>query len=193
MGEATRQAREEVIRARAALSGEVDELGAALRTSLDIPTKVKRNPVQTVGLAAGAAFLVVGGPKRILQKIELKLRGGKPKPPKGLLPKEVEEITEKLGPDGEIVRARLEREFAAYLREKSKKGQLAAGPRESAWRLFDAMAIPLGAQMARRLTERFFAADPDRPPVPATEEKATGTEALVEDAAVVAATQDQGA
>jgi hypothetical protein len=193
MGEATREAHAEVVRARAALSGEVDELGSAVRSSLDIPAKVRRKPLQTAGIAAGAAFLVVGGPKRILQRVETALRGGKPKPPKGLLPREVERITAKLGPDGDAVRVRLEREFAAYLREKSKKGQLAGGPRESAWRLFDAIAIPLGAQTARRLTERLFAADPNRPPVPEEAEKASGTEVLLEDAAVVAAQEEPGA
>jgi hypothetical protein len=188
MDETTRAAREEVIRARAALSGEVDELGSAARSSLDIPGKVRREPVKTVGIAAGAAFLAVNGPKRVLRAVENRLRGGKPPPPKSLLPKDVEKAIDRLGEDGPYVKARLEREFARYLEEKSKAGKMEAGGRQSLWRLFDAVAVPLGAQASRRLTERLLAADPDRPAVPAVEEKASGTEALLEDAAVVAAT-----
>ena len=60
MGEQTRTAREEVLAARAALSSEVDELGSAARSAVDIPAKVRRNPAQTAGLAAGAAFFALG-------------------------------------------------------------------------------------------------------------------------------------
>jgi hypothetical protein len=191
MAETTKQAREEVIRARAALAGEVDELGSAARSSLDIPAKVRRQPVKTAGLAAGAAFLVLNGPKRIYRAAETRLRGGKPKPPKTMLPKEIDRAVESLGEDAPYVRARLEREFARYLEEKARTGKLEPKARQSLVRLFDAIVVPLGAQTARRLTERLLAADPDRPPVPAVEEKASGTEALLEDAAVVAATDQQ--
>lgn len=187
MGKATREAREEVIRARAALAGEVDELGSAARSSLDIPAKVRRNPVKTVGLGAGAVFLLANGPKRVLRSVETRLRGGKARPEKGLLPKQIDRAVDSLGEDAPHVRARLEKEFYRYLQDKARTGRMETTGRQSLWRLFDALAVPLGAQAARRLSERFLSADPDRPPVPAAEEEASGSEALLEDAAVISA------
>ncbi|MBA3778297.1 MAG: hypothetical protein H0X16_03150 [Chloroflexi bacterium] len=187
MGEATRQAHEAVVRARTALRGEVDELGSATRSALDIPAKVRENPVQTVGLATGAVFLAVGGPKRILQAAETRLRRGKKRRdrPKGILPKEIDRTVKSLGDDEAVVREKLEREFAHYIREKAKTGKLEPSGRQSMWRLFDVIAVPLGAQVSRRFAERLLAADPDRPPV--ATEPAIGREALAEDAAVIAA------
>ena len=44
MGETTSQARQDVARARTALSTEVDELDLAVRSAVDIPAKIRRNP-----------------------------------------------------------------------------------------------------------------------------------------------------
>ena len=189
MGEATRAARQQVVEARAALGGEVDELGSAARSALDVPAKVRRNPVQTAGLAAGAVFLAVGGPRRVVRGVERRLRGGTPPPPKTLLPKDVERAVDDLGPNAAAVRARLEREFARYLEEQRKEGRLERSPRDSALRLFEAFAIPFGAQASRRLLQRLFAADPTRPSPAA--EPSTGSEALAEDAAAIKATEGE--
>ncbi len=162
MGESTKQARQAVIAARAALATEADELTAATRSALDIPAKARKHPVETAGLAGGAAFLAVGGPKRVLRLVGRAVRRGKEPPPKTLLPKDVQKVINGLGEDGRKVQARLEREFASYL-EKRKKADTQASSRASFWRLFDVMAKPLGRQAAKQMAERLMAADRDRP------------------------------
>jgi hypothetical protein len=189
MGEATRAAREQVKAARRDLGREVDELGSEARSSLDLPAKVRRNPVQTVGLGAAVVLLAAGAPRRGLRFVQRKLRGGKPEPPSNALPKEVQRAIDDLGPDAAAVRARLDKEFAKFLARERTEGKLERSPQDTLLRLVEAFAVPFGAQASRRLTERLFAADPDRPAVPgeAAREKATGREALLEDAATVAA------
>ena len=161
MGEATERALAEVAAARAALGGQVDELEAATRSALDIKAKVRRSPAKAVGMVGGAAFLATGGPKRVLRGLSRRVRGTPA--PKALLPQEIQRAVYGLGPDGPAVKARLEREFAAYLAAQRKAGKLTGGPSSSIWKLFDALAAPIGAQAAKRLIEQFLAADPGRP------------------------------
>lgn len=192
MGSETAEARKQVVAAREALGREVDELESAARSAFDIPAKVKTHPVQTVGLGAGIVLLAAGAPRRGIRWVERKLRGGKPERPPKALPKEVERAIDDLGPDAAAVRARLDREFARFLAKERKDGQLERTPQQSALRIIEALAIPLGAQAARRLTERLFAADPDRAAVrPEGVEKSSGVEALAEDAATVAAAEEK--
>jgi hypothetical protein len=190
MGAETREARKQVEAAREELRREVDELESAARSALDIPAKVRKHPVETVGIGTAAVLLVAGAPRRGLRWAERKLRGGRAQPPPRALPKEVLRAIDDLGPDAAAVRARLDREFARFLAKERKEGKIERDPRQTVLRIVEAMAIPLGAQAARRLTERLFAADPNRPAVsPDGREKASGTEALAEDAATVAASE----
>ncbi len=195
MGEATREAREKVAEARDAFGREVDELGSAARTAFDIPAKVRQNPVQTAGLAAGAAFLAAGGPKRVLRAVERRLRGGKRRRPRTLLPKEIERAIDGLGGDAAEIRERLDREFARYLERERREGKLERSPTARVLGLLEAFAIPFGAQVSRRLTQRLFAADPNRPAADrgadAAADGTSGTQALAEDAAAYRALQDR--
>ena len=99
MGDSTKQARQAVVAARAALATEADELVAAGRSAVDIPAKVRNHPIETAGLAGGAVFLAAGGPKRILRAVGKAGRGGKEPPPKTLLPKDVQKVIDGLGDD----------------------------------------------------------------------------------------------
>ena len=197
MGEATREAREKVAEAREALGREVDELGSAARSAFDIPEKVRRYPVQTAGLAAGAAFLAAGGPKRVLRGVERRLRRGKRRRPQTLLPKEIERAVDGLGDDAAEIRERLDREFARFLERERKEGKLERSPTSRLLGLVEAFAIPFGAQVSRRLTERLFAADPNRPPADRAggRDDAAGetpaAQALAEDASAYRALQDR--
>lgn len=191
MGEETAEARKQVAAARRALSSEVDELESAARSALDVPAKVRRHPVETVGLGTGIVLLAAGAPRRGLRWVERKLRGGKAQAPSRALPKEIEKAINDLGPDADAVRARLDREFARFLAKERKEGQIERTPQQTLLRLLEAFAIPVGAQAARRLTERLFAADPNRPALsPDGREKSSGTEAFAEDAATVAAADE---
>src|SRR5829696_172330 len=109
MAQSTADARQEVENARRAVGSELDELGAAARASLDIPAKVRRNPVRTAGVAGGAAFLLLGGPKRLGKAAERRLFPRRAERLPTVLPKEVETTVNRLGPDErDKVRAHLE-------------------------------------------------------------------------------------
>src|SRR5215510_2252684 len=119
MGARTDAARAEVLAARAGLDEELLKLEAAGRAAVDIPARLRREPAKVLGAAGGAAFLLLGGPKRALQGARRAIFGKAPDVPTSMLPPEVEKTLKKLGPDGEKVRGTLEREFAAYLDEKA--------------------------------------------------------------------------
>lgn len=158
MGEGTVAARAEVLAARAALDGELERLEASARAAVDIPAKIRRNPVKTAGLAAGAGFLLVGGPAKVLRGARNRIFG-KPDPlPKSMLPREIDKALGELGDDGSRVRGTLEREFAAYLKEKAPErkardlnGILAA--------MIASVGLPVAQRYGRQLVERVFAPD----------------------------------
>ena len=128
MDESTAAARQQVVEARAALLVEVDELGAATRSALDVPAKVRKNPVKFAAGTAGLTFLVVGGPQRTARRVVRTLRGGRTRPPKSVLPDEIERLVADLGGDSEQIRARLDREFADYLGSQKRAAGCATVP-----------------------------------------------------------------
>ncbi|MDQ2966255.1 MAG: hypothetical protein M3R57_10450 [Chloroflexota bacterium] len=155
MGAQTDAARAGVVAARAELETEVERLEAAARSAVDIPAKIRREPIKTAGLAAGVAFLVAGGPQRLFRRARRAVVGPEADRPKSLLPEEVDKELRKLGSDGERVRATLEKEFAKYLedhREEREKRDLGA----VAALLLATVAKPVTAQAVRRMAERLF-------------------------------------
>jgi hypothetical protein len=145
VGASTDAARARVLAARGDLEDEIARLEAAGRSAVDIPAKVRREPAKTAGLAAGAAFLVAGGPKRAFRRVRRAIQGPEADMPKSMLPKEVDRELKKLGRDGEKVRGTIEREFARYLDEHRQE-------RES--RDLGAVAALLLSQVAKPLTQR---------------------------------------
>ena len=117
MGEGSDAARAQVLAAREALGDELERLEASARTAVDVPAKVRRHPGRAVGVAAGAGFLLVGGPKRVFRRAK-RVVFGPPEPlPTSMLPKEIDKAIRDLGDDGEKVRGTIEREFATYLEQ----------------------------------------------------------------------------
>jgi hypothetical protein len=115
VGASTDAALEEVLAARSSLAEETDRLKASAKNAVDIKGKVKRNPRRAAGVAAGTAFVLVGGPKRVLRGVKHRIVG-KPDPlPPSLLPSEIDKAVRALGDDGAKVRGALERSFAEYL------------------------------------------------------------------------------
>ena len=121
MAARTDAARAAAVASRAELAEEVARLEAAGRAAVDIPAKIRRAPAQTAGLAAGAAFIVAGGPKRLIRGFRRAVFGPEADLPKSMLPREVDKTLKKLGSDGDKVRGTLEREFASYLDEKAEE------------------------------------------------------------------------
>lgn len=162
MADSTAEARQELERARRRADAELDELGAATRSALDIPAKIRRNPLKMAGLAGGAAFLALGGPKRVIRATEKRVFPGRKEKLESILPKEVARTVDKLGGDAAAVRANLERDFMHYLERKHPEE--APNARRSFWRTYDILAGSLGTLAARTMAKRLFQepADPRR-------------------------------
>lgn len=160
MAEATDQARQEVIDARRALAGEADDLDVATRAALDIPAKVRHNPLRTAGLATGAVFLAAGGPKRVLKAVERRVAPSRQDRVRSVLPKELDRIVGRLGDDADKVRGQLESDFVSYLRREHP--QVAPSGRGSFWRTYDTFVGALGAIAARELAKKIFESPADR-------------------------------
>jgi hypothetical protein len=160
VGTRTDAAEAAVVAARADLADQVDRLEAAGRAAVDIPAKVKANPAKAAGVAAGGAFLAVGGPKRLFRRAKRAITGKDEELPSELLPKEVEKTLKKLGTDGRAVRGTLEREFARYLderqNERKKEGVVAA-----ATGLALTALRPIAMRGGRQIAERML--DPNQP------------------------------
>ena len=113
-------ARDRVLAARAALDEELTELRGSARAAVDIPSKVRQSPAKAAAVAGGVAFLVLRGPQRLWRGLREKVTGRPAPMPSRLLPKEIEKTLGKMGDDGDKVRGTLERDFAAYVKEKQK-------------------------------------------------------------------------
>ena len=153
----------ELEEARAGLSDSLDELSDATHSALDVPAKVRRNPVKTAALVGGTGFLLVGGPRRVARFVARRvLPQPRPDPHAGILPPEIEKVLKDSGVarDPEVRRA-LNKDFADYLKQKGKYG---AEPNAAAslWRTFDRVAGPLGTAGARVLVQRLMEAEEDR-------------------------------
>ena len=154
-----RAAMDELEAARADFVASLDGLNDATQSALDIPAKVRRNPVRTVALAGGAGFMLLGGPRRIVRLVAGQLGGDSPGPNHGILPTDVEKVLKDAGVARDpTVRRALEDDFADYLKQKGEYGP-APGAATSFWRTFDKVAGPLGTVTARVLVERLMEAD----------------------------------
>jgi hypothetical protein len=116
----TDAARDRVLAARAALGGELETLEASARAAVDVPAKIRRSPAKAAGIAGGAAFLVLGGPRRVFRAGKRAVTGAPAPLPDSMLPDEVERTLRKLGDDGDKVRGVLERDFAAYVKQANQ-------------------------------------------------------------------------
>jgi hypothetical protein len=114
--------------------------------------------VKTAGLAAGAVFLVAGGPKRVFRRVKRVIAGPEAPLPKSMLPPEVDKALRKMGSDGDKVRGTIEREFAEYLeahqgeRDKRDLGAVLA-------LLLSGLSRPFLQQASRRMAGRLFSSD----------------------------------
>jgi len=160
VGTRTDAAREAVVAARADFDDQVDRLEAAGRAAVDVPAKVRAHPARAAGVAAGGAFLAVGGPKRIFRRAKRAVTGKDEELPSELLPKDIEKSLKKLGTDGRKVRGTLERDFAKYLDDRQKERR-----QEGILNALSALALtalrPIVTKGGRQFAERML--DPDGP------------------------------
>ena len=160
MGTRTDAALAQVVAARADLGDQVDRLEAAGRAAVDVPAKVRANPAKAAGIAAGGAFLAVGGPKRLFRRARRAITGKEEELPSELLPKDVEKALRKIGTDGSKVRGTLERDFAKYLDDRSKERKK-EGILAGVVALGTTALRPVAIRTGRQLVERML--NPDGP------------------------------
>lgn len=152
--EATAAAAAEVGAARAALGDELVRLEAAARAAVDVRAKIRRNPGKAAAAVAGTAFVVGGGPRRVLRSARRRIFGAPDPLPPSLLPDQVERAVRALGDDGAKVRGALEREFASFVDANRKT--------ESRFtrRVLLTAGVPLASQVARALVKRLMETSP---------------------------------
>ena len=123
MGTRTDAALAQVVAARADFDAEVDRLEAAGRAAVDIPAKIRREPVKAAGVAAGAAFLAARRPEAAVPAGEARdpRRGGAAALPSRCSPTRSRRPSRSSAPTASKVRGTLEREFAKYLDERAKE------------------------------------------------------------------------
>jgi hypothetical protein len=155
VGARTDAARAEVVARRQLLLVEVDRLEAAGRAAIDIPAKIRRAPGKTVALAAGTAFLVLGGPKRSFRAARRAIFGPTADLPKSMLPEQIDKALRSLGDDGDRVRGVLEREFVDYL-DKNKGARDARDLPGTIAELGGNVLRPAASEAGKRLAKELF-------------------------------------
>jgi hypothetical protein len=161
VGARTDAARQEAVAARAGLAEEVERLKSSARSAVDVKAKVKRYPARAAGAVAGTAFLVAGGPRRVLRAVKRRVVGEPDPLPASLLPDEVDRAVRALGDDGVKVRGALERGFADYL-DATAGDRKAAARSRSLSRLAFGIATPIAKRVAQQALKRVLA-EPHRP------------------------------
>jgi hypothetical protein len=146
-------ARDRVLAARASFGEELEALEASARAAVDIPAKIKRSPAKAAAVAGGAAFLVLGGPKRVFRAGRRAVTGEPDPLPPSMLPKDIDKALRALGDDGKKVRGVLERDFAAYAKQRQKDR---SGLRTL---LLLTIARPLLSGAAKAAAARLFSTD----------------------------------
>ena len=173
MGETLAETRIEVTAQRAQVEQTAQQLQARVRRALDIRAKLRENPVMVGGLAAGAVFLAVGGPIRLLRAARRRIAPTRVEQAYDTLPKAlqrwVDTATDAVGPRAEEARQTLATELQRWRAEPTNKKQARAlakemaegppGPSRTAWKAFEAAATLISAALARRAIERFLSGD----------------------------------
>lgn len=171
MGETLAETRVEVERQRA----ELDRTAAQLRHALDLRARFKENPALFVGLGAGAAFLLVGGPMRVFRLARRRLVRTQPEKAYDTLPKPlqrwVDDVAGAVGPRAAEARQSLSEELLRWRHDPRRHGKTSkklakeiadgpAGPGRAGWRAFEAFATIITAALARKAVERFLSGEP---------------------------------
>jgi hypothetical protein len=154
VGARTDAALEEVLAARTSLAEETDRLKVSARNAVDIKAKVKKSPAKAAGVAAGAAFVVAGGPKRVFRAVKRRVRGEPAPLPPSLLPDQIDRAVRALGDDGDKVRGAIERGFADYL-DASAPARRKAARKNSVRTMVMKAATPLVAKAARQAFDEY--------------------------------------
>lgn len=167
MGQTPDQARVAVEAHRARLNRTADQL----RDSLDVRKRFKENPGLATGIAAGAVFLLAGGPMRVARFARRRLFPSTPEKAYDALPRPLQSWVDTVAPKTEEARESLAAELARWRTDpmKNKKARkelvkaMADGPPgagRTGWKAAEAIATIVAAAAGRKLVERFLSGEP---------------------------------
>jgi hypothetical protein len=173
MGETLAETRLEVDGQRTEIEQTVDRLRGRLRRAIDIPAKMRENPLLYGGLAAGAVFLLAGGPRRLLGAARRRAMPSRADQAYDALPhamqRWVDAMAGAVGPRGDEARRMLADELQRWRHEPLSRKQARTlareaadgppGPSRATWRAVEAAATLISAALARRAIERFLSGD----------------------------------
>jgi hypothetical protein len=162
MGAQSDAARTRVELTRVEVLDEIARLEAVTRSSLDIGSRVREDPLRAVAITGLAAFLVLGGPFRVVRFIRRRIRqliyGRPPEFPPSMLPDEVERTLRKMGAEGDTARGTLERDFARYLAERGSFTK--PGASQATGQLLSSLLGPAARLAGLRLARSMATANP---------------------------------
>jgi hypothetical protein len=182
VGETIDQTRLEIAAQRA----ELETTAGRLRDALDLPRRLRENPGAVIGVGAVAAFLVVGGPRRLVRMLR-----------KGMAPHAAEEAYDALpesmqawvstlageaGSKSSAARDAMVEELRRWRRDPIKdrkaRKELArqmvegpAGPARTAWTAAETALTLVAAALARKAIARFLTDQPAARPTGADASK----------------------
>lgn len=194
MGETIAETRLEIADQRA----ELEKAADGLHDALDLGKRVRENPGVVVGIAAAAAFLVAGGPRRLARLLRRRLAPNAAEQAYDALPATmqawVSTLADEAGPRAAAVRDDLVEELRRWRRDpvKDKKArrELAKqmvegppGPARTAWNTAETMLGLVGAALARKAIQRFLTDEPSGKGSPGATPGAAVKNAAVKNAA----------
>jgi hypothetical protein len=154
---------------------EMERTADQLRDALDLRKRFAENPAMFVGLGAGAAFLVVGGPVRVARLVRRRLFRSEPEKAYDALPRPmqawVDHMAGAVGPRAAEAKQTLSEELLRWRHDPRKHGKInkklarqiaegPPGPQRALWQAFEAGAAILTAALARKAVERFLSGEP---------------------------------
>jgi hypothetical protein len=154
---------------------ELERTSDQLRDSLNVKKRFQQNPALVLGVGAGAAFLLAGGPVRIAKLVRRRLFRSDPEKAYDALPKPmqswVDHMAGAVGPRAGEARETLAEELERWRHNPRKHGKISKklakqiaegppGPQRAAWNAFEAGAAILTAALARKAVERFLSGEP---------------------------------
>ena len=167
MGETLAETRVEIAAQRA----ELEATASGLREALDLPRRLRENPLQVIGIGAVAAFLVAGGPRRIARILRRRTAPHEAEKAYDALPSTMQAWVDTLagegGPSAKAVRDQLVEELRRWRRDPVKdrkaRRELARqmvegppGPSRTAWTAAETALTLVAAALARKAIERFL-------------------------------------
>ncbi len=179
MGETLAETRVEVEAQREELQRRAEELEARVRHALDLRARFRENPILFLGIAAGTAFLVAGGPMRMARLVRRRLRPSAAEQAYDALPKSmqawVDTMAGGVGPRAARARETLAEELLTWrhaaTRSRKARRELAKsitegppGPERAIWKAVESGLTLVSAALARRAVERFVSGPPTSPP-----------------------------